>query len=135
MYFGMPCRREQAWAKEGIKKPLGGAKAVPGQIERSDKEREKEGLHKRKEGRKQRPDLKSAPLPLRMKTWKRFDKGVHMCVRSFRTSIFSPLRRPLWSYQKEAFNLYVGYIRLGVVRQPQGTVIPLPATSAMCIGC
>jgi hypothetical protein len=63
MYFGMPCRREQAWAKEGIKKPLSGAKAAPGQIERSDKEREKEGLHKRKEGRKQRPDLTAPPFP------------------------------------------------------------------------
>jgi len=94
-YFRTPCRGEQAWSKEGIKKPLGGAKAAPGQIERSDKEREKEGLHKRKEGRKQRPDLKSAsPSPIpprvqRMETLERFDKRVHMCVRSFRTSTFS----------------------------------------------
>jgi hypothetical protein len=62
-YFGTSCRGEQAWAKEGIKKPLDGAKAASGQIERSDKEREKEGLHKRKKGRKQRPDLKECSPP------------------------------------------------------------------------
>jgi lysophospholipid acyltransferase (LPLAT)-like uncharacterized protein len=75
-YFRTPCRREQAWSKEGIKKPLGGAKAAPGQIERSDKEREKEGLHKRKEGRKQRPDLKSAPArpPPSLPTYGNFGK-------------------------------------------------------------
>lgn len=62
-YFGTPCRGEQAWAKEGIKKPLDGVKAASGQIERGDKEKEKEGLHKIKEGRKQRPDLKEFSPP------------------------------------------------------------------------
>jgi hypothetical protein len=114
VYFGTFCRREQAWAKEGIKKPLDGAKAAPGQIERSDKEREKEGLHKRKDGRKQRPDLKSVPRP-RMETWERFDKGVHMCVRSFGTFKFF-VNRPQWSYRKEAFSLFFRYTRLEVVK-------------------
>jgi len=121
-YFRTPYRREQAWSKEGIKKPLGGAKAATGQIERSDKEREKEGLHKRKEGRKQRPDLKSASPPSlpslvqRMETLERFDKRVHMCVRSFRTSTFSlkttavPPRRGIQfiCWVQETFRRHIG---------------------------
>jgi len=82
-YFRTPYRGEQAWSKEGIKKPLGGAKAAPGQIERSDKEREKEGLHKRKEGRKQRPDLKSAsPPPTRpaSNVWKLWKDLIKECT-------------------------------------------------------